>query len=171
MSLRTMDAFKKFLADSAPDFAFDFVRVPELSCYRVAVYRRRSLDKVYEGTVSDMFIGAAPFVQVHDWVQSIVGAAPVYGDAQGDITVKQEHTGSTSPIASVGRIVHYVAYGTPGGEYAAGAHRAAIITAVGEDYLVSLCILNPTGLFFTPGVRLDERAEPAPGTWHWPERV
>ena len=26
---------------------------------------------------------------------------------------------------SIGRVVHYVAYGTPGGEFPAGAHRAA----------------------------------------------
>lgn len=84
--------------------------------------------------------------------------------------------------------MHYVAYGTPGGEYKAGAHRAAIITATyhGSDgrppqgitiqldpdgvcICVGLCILNPTGMFFTQGVHHD--ADGAPGTWHWPERV
>ena len=80
---------------------------------------------------------------------------------------------------SVGRIVHYVAFGTPGGEYTAGAHRAAIITEIsiqpGEvvntpdpDQRVSLCIFNPTGLHFREWVPYSDVA--APGTWHWPER-
>jgi hypothetical protein len=77
---------------------------------------------------------------------------------------------------TVGRTVHYVAYGTPGGEYPAGAHRAAIITEVdpGVDGQwvpkVGLCIFNPTGLFFTRGVVNDENPSKQPGTWHWPER-
>jgi len=80
---------------------------------------------------------------------------------------------------SVGRIVHYVSYGTPGGEFKP-EHRAAIITAVrevepvdGEDSAVvqvDLCVLNPSGFFFNTNVRHDEEAELG-GTWHWPERV
>lgn len=69
---------------------------------------------------------------------------------------------------SVGRIVHYVAFGTPGGEYAAGAHRAAIITEVVGDE-VTLHIFNPTGIHFRGGVLRDDSH--TPGTWHWPERV
>lgn len=77
---------------------------------------------------------------------------------------------------SVGRIVHYVSYGTPGGEYAPEC-RAAIITEVGpttesvgapDD--VSLAVLNPTGMFFNRGCRHDEEHHQG-GTWHWPERV
>lgn len=72
---------------------------------------------------------------------------------------------------SVGRIVHYVAYGTPGGEFPVGVHRAAIITEVsGNGERVSLCVLNPTGMFFNPTVYYDESGVRA-GTWHWPERV
>ena len=89
---------------------------------------------------------------------------------------------------SVGRIVHYVSYGTPGGEYGKKC-RAAIVTGMGEmlDYpvhgdgvddlgpddaqLVDLCVLNPTGLFFKQGVPQDERRTRDGGTWHWPERV
>lgn len=70
---------------------------------------------------------------------------------------------------TVGRIVHYQSYGTPGGEYAS-LPRAAVITEVdpnGEH--VGLCILNPTGQFFTRGVRYSE--EPKPGHWNWPPRV
>ena len=81
---------------------------------------------------------------------------------------------------SVGRIVHYVAYGTPGGEFPAGVCRAAIITevhsdpgaldlAIGVPY-VNLCVLNPTGMFFNLQVPYDPLGE-RPGSWHWPERV
>lgn len=76
---------------------------------------------------------------------------------------------------SVGRIVHYVSYGTPGGEYHS-ACRAAVITEVGQWITVetseppsfdrsegrpirvleqwfysdacALAVLNPTGVFF-----------------------
>lgn len=92
---------------------------------------------------------------------------------------------------TVGHAVHYVSYGTPGGEYESEC-RAAIITETGADdglpeHLmpgVGLAVLNPTGMFFNRGVRHDEgtpTAIPAahqcgsrfyrPGSWHWPERV
>jgi hypothetical protein len=92
---------------------------------------------------------------------------------------------------SVGRIVHYVSYGTPGGEYPKTC-RAAIVTGLGEllpypqhgdgpddlgdddAQLVDLCVLNPTGQFFSQGVPQDERTARdgrEGGTWHWPERV
>ena len=77
-------------------------------------------------------------------------------------------------------MVHYVAYGTPGGEYAAGAHRAAVVTQViiqnsgGAPELVvpgdvGLCVMNPTGLFFHEQVAYSE--QPKPGTWHWIEKA
>jgi hypothetical protein len=81
---------------------------------------------------------------------------------------------------SVGRIVHYQSYGTPGGEYPSVC-RAAIVTAV-DDYQeqtpdtpvhighVSLCVLNPEGMFFDRSVLQDEDTRRG-GTWHWPERV
>ena len=99
---------------------------------------------------------------------------------------------------SVGRIVHYVSYGTPGGEYPSVC-RAAIVTAVDQDDRVGLAVLNPEGMFFNQGVEYHDGAESpgspdcpvadshgAPhrycacgwieashrgGTWHWPERV
>jgi hypothetical protein len=72
---------------------------------------------------------------------------------------------------SVGRIVHYVSYGTPGGEYPSVC-RAAIVTAVNKvDSLdpsgVSLAVLNPSGMFFDIGLPYSE--EHKGGTWHWPE--
>jgi hypothetical protein len=77
---------------------------------------------------------------------------------------------------SVGRIVHYVSYGTPGGEYKSEC-RAAVITEVGMNShpappgtLVGLCVLNPSGQFFNRRVDQDETGH-AGGTWHWPERV
>ncbi|KJF21944.1 MULTISPECIES: hypothetical protein [unclassified Rhodococcus (in: high G+C Gram-positive bacteria)] len=79
---------------------------------------------------------------------------------------------------TVGRIVHYQSYGTPGGEYLPEP-RAAIITQVCTvdraqtsdeepriEYAVGLCVLNPTGQFFNTSVPYAE--EPTPGHWNWP---
>lgn len=72
---------------------------------------------------------------------------------------------------TVGRMVHYVAYGTPGGEFPAGKHRAAIVTETyGAATAVGLCILNPTGVFFAQSVPYDETGT-EPGTWHWIEKA
>lgn len=93
---------------------------------------------------------------------------------------------------TVGRMVHYRSYGTPGGEYQPQC-RAAVITEVGSwvdgevtptgdgtrtveqtwyEEAVGLSVQNPTGLFFDRGIL---HAEPADhpdglpgGTWHWP---
>jgi len=78
---------------------------------------------------------------------------------------------------SVGRVVHYVAYGTPGGEFPAGVCRAAIITEVNDapalgvllNHDVGVCVMNPTGLFFNRHIPYDEGKKP--GSWHFPERV
>lgn len=71
---------------------------------------------------------------------------------------------------TVGRIVHYQSFGTPGGEYLP-APRAAVITQVEGDEAdtVGLCILNPTGMFFNPSVCYS--VEPKSGCWNWPPRV
>lgn len=80
------------------------------------------------------------------------------------------------PVPSVGRIVHYVSYGTPGGEYTSQC-RADIVTAVQdgtEGRGVSLAVLNPTGMFFNENCPHypQDGAGPLPGgSWHWPERV
>lgn len=86
---------------------------------------------------------------------------------------------------SVGRIVHYVSYGTPGGEYTPQC-RAAVVTEVPEylvaepmdgcpngtdgEWIASLAVLNPTGTFFNQNVPQDESHHHG-GTWHWPERA
>lgn len=87
---------------------------------------------------------------------------------------------------AVGDTVHYVSYGTPGGEYKSEC-RAAIVTEVPEvadPETIGLCVLNPTGQFFNravpyhggdtghdhTGAEIPERSYPG-GTWHWPERA
>lgn len=67
---------------------------------------------------------------------------------------------------SIGRVVHYISYGTPNGEHKP-EHRAAVITGVRSGGTVDLCVLNPTGLYFNQKVKKGERE----GQWHWPERV
>lgn len=76
---------------------------------------------------------------------------------------------------SIGRIVHYHSYGTPGGEYQPEP-RAAIITTVPEDGTaahavgaVGLAVLNPTGLHFN--VDVPYSSTPEPGHWSWPPRA
>lgn len=75
------------------------------------------------------------------------------------------------PIPSVGRSVHYFAYGTPGGEFSAGVLRAAVITEVDRpgdpDSPVGLCVMNPTGLFFNQHLPHGR----TPGCWDWQEYV
>jgi hypothetical protein len=85
-------------------------------------------------------------------------------------------------LPSIGRIVHYVSYGTPEGECGKEC-RAAIITDIHDDEQVALTVFNPSGQFFNwrvPHEEIDEtvepKIEPGPsgrrgGTWHWPERV
>ena len=82
-----------------------------------------------------------------------------------------------APTPSVGRIVHYVSFGTPGGEYPS-ACRAAIITEVdtyqdsepedGHIGHVGLCVLNPTGQFFNTAVHYHDGAE-TPGSPDCPQ--
>lgn len=77
---------------------------------------------------------------------------------------------------TVGRVVHYVSYGTPGGEYPQ-ACRAAIVTEIVpegtipgtafEDVrpdTVGLCVLNPTGQFFNRKVPYDSGEGANPGS-------
>lgn len=81
------------------------------------------------------------------------------------------------PLPTVGRIVHYTSYGTPGGEYGSEC-RAAIVTAVGDRFKnegIDLAVLNPTGMFFNQNVMKDgnptRESGRLGGTWHWPERA
>ena len=84
----------------------------------------------------------------------------------------------SEPRPSIGRIVHYTSYGTPGGEYTKQC-RAAMITEVHDNGEVALTVFNPSGQFFNwrvPHEEIGDKIEPGPsgrsgGTWHWPERV
>ena len=84
---------------------------------------------------------------------------------------------------SVGRVVHYVSFGSPGGEFESTC-RAAMITDVGglvdarrypnreistDDEVADLAVFQPEGVYFAQGVLHDEQH--SAGTWHWPERV
>ena len=93
-----------------------------------------------------------------------------------------------SDTPSVGRIVHYVSHGSPvrpdGTQAYSSECRAAVITEVVRGD-IGLCVLNPTGQFFSRGVehgapnggfmggttKLCGGLDYAGGTWHWPERV
>lgn len=72
-------------------------------------------------------------------------------------------------LPTVGRIVHYTSYGTPGGEYLPEP-RAAIVTGTyGNATDADLTVFNPTGIHFNLVVPFAE--EPTPGHWNWPPRV
>jgi len=73
---------------------------------------------------------------------------------------------------TVGRIVHYHSFGTPGGEFKP-LPRAAIVTQVNDDGTIGLCAINPTGLFFHERCSAGgpDADSPTPGCWTWPPRV
>lgn len=63
---------------------------------------------------------------------------------------------------TVGRIVYYKSFGTPGGEFPS-VDRAAIVTQVHNATCIDLCVLNPTGMYFSQNVFQG----PDPGQWDW----
>lgn len=73
---------------------------------------------------------------------------------------------------SVGRMVHYVSFGTPDGSQTYDSrcrdHRSRSTHEPARTSTAGLCVLNPTGQFFNRGV---VQHEGDGGTWHWPERV
>jgi hypothetical protein len=94
----------------------------------------------------------------HEWIDDPkpLGAAPDFG-----------------PEPTVGRVVHYQSYGTPGGEYLPEP-RAAMITQVAlpekdKPRSVGLMVVNPTGVFFKEDIPYAE--QPTPGHWNWPPRA
>lgn len=69
---------------------------------------------------------------------------------------------------TIGRIVHYQKYGTPGGEHKAEPSPAIITKVVSEETQeCQLFVMNPTGVYFntTP-----YSADLKPGHWSWPVR-
>lgn len=83
-----------------------------------------------------------------------------------------------SPVRpTVGRIVHYVSFGTPGGEYTSQC-RAVIVAGVpgpsdsdsrDEGMPIDLVVLNPTGVLFNR-CKHDDGAE-TPGDPNCPSRT
>lgn len=75
----------------------------------------------------------------------------------------------------VGMVVHYVSYGTPGGEYQSQCRAAIVADLVGgttdiTPARVSVVVLNPKGVFFD--LNLPQSQDPSQrvgGTWHWPD--
>lgn len=68
---------------------------------------------------------------------------------------------------TVGRIVHYQRYGSPGREHKAEPS-PAIITKVCEDgSTCHLAVFNPSGMYFNETPYSDS---PFPGCWSWPPR-
>lgn len=66
----------------------------------------------------------------------------------------------------IGRVVHYLAYGTPGGEHPQTC-RPALVTDLSNPAKVALVVFNPTGMYFnTCEHALPDQA--LGGTWHWP---
>lgn len=82
-------------------------------------------------------------------------------------------------LPTIGRHVHYVSHGSADGTYPSVC-RVAIVTEVkdmvedgygGRDPntdRVSLCVLNPTGMFFSQDLPHADAREMKGGTWHWP---
>lgn len=72
---------------------------------------------------------------------------------------------SQAPVPTVGRMVLYTRYGSPGGEHKPEVS-PAVIAKVNDEVTgqCQLFIMNPNGLYFndTP-----YSAEPKPGHWHW----
>jgi hypothetical protein len=85
------------------------------------------------------------------------------------------------PQPNVGQSVHYVSHGSPvrpdGSQQYLPACRAAIVTGHppqdalqdGEWPVVSLCVLNPTGMFFQEHSAHCDGDVMSGGTWHWAE--
>lgn len=74
-------------------------------------------------------------------------------------------SGTVSQVLNVPNpMVYYKSYGTPNGEYKP-ENRSATITEVidAENGVVSLCVFNPTGLFFNQNVKQGQEG----GQWDW----
>jgi hypothetical protein len=72
----------------------------------------------------------------------------------------------------IGDMVHYVSYGTPGGEYTSQCRAAVVVGIPGPgdpdsrntDNPLDLVVLNPTGMFFNRCNRGED--DQTGGTWH-----
>ncbi len=70
---------------------------------------------------------------------------------------------------SIGRVVHYQKYGTPGGEHKSEPSAAIITKVINEETKeCQLFVMNPNGVYFNATPYSEE---PKPGHWNWPPRV
>ena len=67
---------------------------------------------------------------------------------------------------TIGRIVLYMRYGSPGGEHKPEPS-PAIVTQVFEGDECQLFVINPNGMYFS---RCKFSEELKPGCWSWPKR-
>lgn len=86
-------------------------------------------------------------------------------------TMEERMGVDVNPRPRVGQMVHYVSYGTPGGEYTSRC-RAAVIAQVGDTpdpntWMADLAVLNPSGMFFNEDTPQDDRDRTG-GSWHYP---
>ena len=71
------------------------------------------------------------------------------------------------PKASIGRVVVYTKYGTPGGEHLPEPSPAIITKVLNEETQeCQLFVMNPNGIYFNP---TPFSIEPKPGHWSWPQ--
>lgn len=72
-------------------------------------------------------------------------------------------------MPSIGRIVLYQKYGTPGGEHKAEPSPAMITKVIdAESGSCMLFVMNPNGLYFN---ETPYSEEPKAGHWSWPPRL
>jgi hypothetical protein len=69
---------------------------------------------------------------------------------------------------SIGRIVLYHRFGSPGGEHKPEPSPAVITKVFGDGTTCQLFVMNPNGLYFN---ETPFSEEPKPGHWSWPPRV
>lgn len=70
-----------------------------------------------------------------------------------------------SQIPTVGRVVHYMRYGSPGGEHKPEISPAVITKVLDEQSgRCQLFVMNPNGLYFN---ETPYSEDPKPGHWSW----
>lgn len=70
-----------------------------------------------------------------------------------------------TPKATIGRVVHYMRYGTPAGEHKAEPSPAIITQIIDEEsQKCQLFVMNPNGVYFNPTPYSEEYK---PGHWSW----
>lgn len=116
----------------------------------------------------DLVPGAIPYDPHHEIYRDVdYATAETKKLAEQIAVIGAKSKAGQEQQPTIGRIVHYQSYGTPSGEYQS-VPRAAIITEVGENGLVGLCVLNPSGMFFNQNVPFGGPDQP--GSWSWPPR-